>query len=143
MAGVVLRAQLPDTFFETVAVGPVSVPRDIKVSDLFANASRTLTFAVEDENGDQQNMTGWGMPSWRLGFSQGLVGQSAVIQKTPTIVSVDGGTNNGARVQLDPVDTNIMPGRYFHELKLIDDTGEEFIAAVGEAPIIPSQHATP
>lgn len=143
MAGVVLRAQLPDTFFETVAVGPVSVPRNIEISDLFANASRMITFAVEDENGDQQDMTGWGTPSWRLGLSQGLVGQSAVIQKTPTVISVQSGTNNGLEIQLDPADTDIEPRPYFQELKVIDDTGDEFVVAVGEAPILQSQHATP
>lgn len=141
MAGVVLRAQLPSVFFETVAVGPVSVPRDIRIEDLFANASRTLTFAVEDENGAQQDMTGWGTPSWRLGFSQGLVGQSAVIQKTPTVISVQLGTNNGLEIQLVPADTDIDPRPYFHELKVIDDTGKEFVVAVGEAPILQSQHA--
>lgn len=99
---------------------------------MYQGEDKLVTFVITDEDEAALNMTG-GTLSWEASITS--LDTTAQITKTPSLVNVDG-TNDGARVTLVDADTQTLtPLIYYHELRLVDGSGNDSVLAEGEMTV--------
>lgn len=108
--------------------------------EIWQGVKRTVKIPVVDDADAAYTMTS-ATPEWRM-FKSKLDDQAdAVLSKTGgdiAIVNLDG-TNDGVQFDIDPDDTkSIAPGTYYHEVRVIDVSGNEEVVTTGDVVLHPS-----
>lgn len=88
--------------------------------EIFQGSDRTIKIAVVNASNQPLNMTGYTPLTWVVTLANEKV--TALITKTPTIISIDG-TNDGLQFALVPTDTATLKGKYYHEARVTDNSG--------------------
>lgn len=101
--------------------------------EIFAGENKQLNFTITDESGEAADISG-SAAVWVLARISGE--PNILVQKT-----IAGGgitiNQNVFSVLLDDVDTDILNGKYRHELRMQKD-GAESVLAIGQVIVYPS-----
>lgn len=114
----------PSALNRILLVGSTAVRRSgfemISDFNMVAGDTKTLVVSVKDSKGDPVNITGVAI-TWKAARS---FNKDAVITKTVNSgITISDGPNGQFTVALDPDDTELLKGGYYHEAQMTTDAG--------------------
>lgn len=99
--------------------------------EIYQHTDKLLTFAITDKNGAPKDLSG-GSATWAV-FA---VGQDiTLIEKKSSAGQITINQSNVSVILLD-TDTDNLKGKYIHELRTVDSSGNDDISAVGTINIL-------
>jgi hypothetical protein len=102
---------------------------------LYAGEDKQINFTITDENGVAIDLVG-STAVWVLARITST--PEILITKRSTVSTQIDYTDNTYHIYLEDVDTDLLHGKYAHELRMVNADGQESVLATGQVRIYDS-----